>query len=284
MKQFYVIANPQKDGTEQAARVIASYLESRGAACSGSAQIMDESGQKQGYTDPAVVPENTECVITLGGDGTLIQAARNLVDLELPLIGVNMGHLGYLTQVSQSESVFPMLDSLLENRFTIERRMMLEGRVAGPSGVRTGIALNDIVLTRKDVLQVLNFQVYLNGVKLNEYMADGIIAATPTGSTAYNLSAGGPIVAPGAELIVLTPISSHSLNSRSIVFSAQDSVSIRPLDLESKQQTAVFDGDDVLEILPGDTLEIRRASRYTRLIQLDNVPFLENLRNKMTRV
>ncbi len=284
MKQFYVIANPQKEGTEQAARVIASYLESRGAVCSGSTQIMDESGQKQGYTDPAMIPEKTECVITLGGDGTLIQAARNLVDLELPLIGVNMGHLGYLTQVSQSESVFPMLDSLLENRFTIERRMMLEGRVAGPSGVRTGIALNDIVLTRKDVLQVLNFQVYLNGVKLNEYMADGIIAATPTGSTAYNLSAGGPIVAPGAELMVLTPISSHSLNSRSIVFSAQDSVSIRPLDLESKQQTAVFDGDDVLEILPGDTLEIRRASRYTRLIQLDNVPFLENLRNKMTRV
>ncbi len=284
MKQFYVIANPQKEGTERAARVIASYLESRGAVCNGSAQTMDENGQKQGYTDPAVVPEKTECVITLGGDGTLIQAARNLVDLELPLIGVNMGHLGYLTQVSQSESVFPMLDSLLENRFTIERRMMLEGRVAGPTGVRTGIALNDIVLTRKDVLQVLNFQVYLNGVKLNEYMADGIIAATPTGSTAYNLSAGGPIVAPGAELIVLTPISPHSLNSRSIVFSAHDSVSIRPLDLESKQQTAVFDGDHVLEILPGDTLEIRRADRYTRLIQLDNVPFLENLRKKMTRV
>ena len=284
MKQFYVIANPQKERTEQATKVIASYLESRGASCSVSVQTMGEDGQKQGYTDPAMVPEDTECVITLGGDGTLIQAARNLVDLELPLIGVNMGHLGYLTQVSQSESVFPMLDSLLDNRFTIERRMMLEGRVAGPAGVRTGIALNDIVLTRKDVLQVLNFQVYLNGVRLNEYMADGIIAATPTGSTAYNLSAGGPIVAPGAELIVLTPISSHSLNSRSIVLSAQDSVSIRPLDLESKQQTAVFDGDHVLEIFPGDTLEIRRADRYTRLIQLDNVPFLENLRNKMTRV
>lgn len=284
MKQFYIIANPQKEGTEGAARIMASYLEAKGAVCSGSLQIIEEPGQRQGYTDPDGIPEGTECVITLGGDGTLIQAARNLVDLELPLIGVNMGHLGYLTQVSKQDSVFPMLDALLDNRFVIERRMMLEGRVCGPKGVRAGIALNDIVLTRKDVLQVLNFQVYLNGIKLNEYMADGIIAATPTGSTAYNLSAGGPIVAPGAELMVLTPISSHSLNSRSIVLSAEDKVSIRPLDLESRQQTAVFDGDHVLEIYPGDTLEICRARRYTSLIQLENVTFLENLRNKMTRV
>ncbi|HIT65238.1 MAG TPA: NAD(+)/NADH kinase [Candidatus Ventrimonas merdavium] len=278
MEHFYLIANSQKEGTRQAAADIAAYVRSRGGTCAGG---IPENGRN---VAPSQVPEETECVITLGGDGTLIQAARDLVDLELPLIGVNMGHLGYLTQVSRSESVIPMLDSLLEDRYCVERRMMLEGRVEGPSGVRTGIALNDIVLTRKDVLQVLNFQVYLNRAYFNEYNADGIIACTPTGSTAYNLSAGGPIVAPGAELMVLTPICSHSLNSRSIVLSAEDEVSLRPLDLVQKAQTAVFDGDQVLEIEPGGTLEIRRAQKYTRLIQLNSAPFLENLRNKMARI
>lgn len=278
MEHFYLIANSQKEGTRQAAADIAAYVRSRGGTCAGG---IPENGRN---VVPSQVPEETECVITLGGDGTLIQAARDLVDLELPLIGVNMGHLGYLTQVSRSESVIPMLDSLLEDRYCVERRMMLEGRVEGPSGVRTGIALNDIVLTRKDVLQVLNFQVYLNRAYFNEYNADGIIACTPTGSTAYNLSAGGPIVAPGAELMVLTPICSHSLNSRSIVLSAEDEVSLRPLDLVQKAQTAVFDGDQVLEIEPGGTLEIRRAQKYTRLIQLNSAPFLENLRNKMARI
>lgn len=99
-------------------------------------------------------------------------------------------------------------------------------------------------------------------------MADGIIAATPTGSTAYNLSAGGPIVAPGAELMVLTPICSHSLNSRSIVLSAEDVITIQPLDVERKPQSAVFDGDQVLALEPGDAVEIRRSGKYTSLIQL----------------
>ncbi len=284
MKNFYLIANPQKEGTEAEAEQICAYLRSRGARCSGSPQIMPSDGQKRGYTDPESIPKETECIITLGGDGTLIQAAGDLVDLEIPMIGINMGHLGYLTQVSCKEAVIPMLDSLLEDRFTVERRMMLEGMLTGPAGVRRGIALNDIVLTRQGLLQVLNFQVSLNGVSLNEYVADGMIAATPTGSTAYNLSAGGPIVAPGAEMIVLTPISSHSLNSRSIVLSPEDYITIRPLDAEMKAQTAVFDGDRIFEIGPGDTLKICRAEKYTRLIQLSNVSFLENLRNKMARI
>lgn len=293
MKHFYLIANPQKAGTRQLAHEIAEYLQSRGASCTGSHQRreweMPESAAGGGYTSICNIPENTQCVITLGGDGTLIQAARDLVDLQLPLVGINMGHLGYLTQMSRDEKLFSLLDALLEERFTLERRMMLEGRIVKSGDTaRTcrmkGIALNDIVLTRQEVLQVLNFQLYLNGVCLNEYMADGIIAATPTGSTAYNLSAGGPVVTPGAELMVLTPICSHSLNSRSIVLSAEDLVTIRPLDLERKPQSAVFDGDQVLALEPGDEVEIRRSGKYTSLIQLGNAPFLENLRKKMARI
>lgn len=284
MKHFYVIANPLKEGAEQTAERIAEYLRGRGATCDGSFQKKHCGGSGEGYTDINCIPEDTQCVITLGGDGTLIQAARDLVDLQLPMIGVNLGNLGYLTQISKGENIAPMLDALLADNFTMEKRMMLEGRIVGPEGERRGIALNDIVLTRKDVLQMLRFQVFLNGVYFNEYMADGMIAATPTGSTAYNLSAGGPIVAPGAQLMVLTPICSHSLNSRSIVLSPEDRISLRLVHQGGGDQTAVFDGDQVLELKQGDTLEICRSESSTRLIQLKNVSFLENIRSKMDRI
>ena len=300
MKHFYLIVNSRKEGTWQLAEEIETYLHKNGAVCQGARQesqtlfkgTYPEKGK--GYTSISSIPLDTQCVITLGGDGTLIQAARELVDLNLPLVGINMGHLGYLTQVPGDKSLFAMLDALLEDRFTVEKRMMLEGRIIRQDSISDretnsfcrmkGIALNDIVLTHKEPLQVLNFQIYLNGTCLNEYMADGMIAATPTGSTGYNLSAGGPVVAPGAELIVLTPISSHSLNSRSIVLSVEDVVTIRPLDLERKQQVAVFDGDQMTVLEPGDVIEIRRSEKYTSMIQMGNAPFLENLRNKLARI
>lgn len=321
MEHFYLIANPSKQGTRQAAEQIMSYLRAHGAFCEGSAQRMRREGAVYGYTDKSWIPPETECVITLGGDGTLIQAARDLVDLQLPLIGVNMGNLGYLTQVSYGEGVDPVLDALLAGRFRLEKRMMLTGTVRKVQGQKTagqkqaeqkqaermpperevseqkvpgqeqqlpaketGIALNDIVLTRKDVMQVLKFQVSVNGELLTEYTADGMIVSTPTGSTAYNLSAGGPIVTPGAELIVLTPICPHSIHSRSIILSHRDTVGIRVLENAGQKQMAVFDGDQVIDLGANEVLEIQEADSRTTLIQLKDVPFLENIREKLTRV
>ena len=293
MKHFYLIANPSKQGTRQAAEQITDYLRARGAFCEGHAQKMRREAAVYGYTDKSWVPPQTQCVITLGGDGTLIQAARDLVELQIPLIGVNMGNLGYLTQVAQGEGLTPMLDALLEDRFRLERRMMLAGTVRkqektrgdnSVTGWEMGIALNDIVLTCKDVMQVLKFQVYVNGELLTEYTADGMIVSTPTGSTAYNLSAGGPIVTPGAELIVLTPVCPHSIHSRSIILSHRDTVGIRVLENAGQKQMAVFDGDQVMNLGAGEELEIRESDSYTTLIQLKDVPFLENIRKKLTRV
>lgn len=266
------------------ARRIEDYLTDRGAACAGSPQRRKKSPGSPGYTDISHIPENTQCIITLGGDGTLIQAARDLVNLQIPLIGINMGTLGYLTQVNREEAIGPVLDALLEDNFRLEKRMMLEGCISGPDGEKKGIALNDIVLTRHDVMQVLKFRVSVNDVFLNEYTADGMIAATPTGSTAYNLSAGGPIVTPGAELMVLTPICSHALNSSSIVLAYGDTVEIRLTGYTGRKQAVVFDGDQTLDINSSERLVIRRSDSYTTLIQLKNISFLENLRDKMTRV
>jgi NAD+ kinase len=294
MKHFYLIANPSKREAVQVAEHITRYLRARGAVCQGSAQEKRREGAAYGYTDQKRIPKNTQCVITLGGDGTLIQAARDLVDLQIPMIGVNMGTLGYLTQVARGEALSPMLDALLKDNFRLERRMMLEGTVVredkngagsmAPADKKCGIALNDIVFTRRDVMQVLKFQVYVNGELLNEYTADGMIVATPTGSTAYNLSAGGPIVTPGAKLIVLTPICPHSINSRSIILSHQDEVGIRVLKNVGQKQMAVFDGDQVIELDGSEVLKIRESEKNTALILLKDVPFLVNIREKLARV
>ena len=294
MKHFYLIANPLKREAVQVAEHITRYLRARGAVCQGSAQEKRREGAAYGYTDQKRIPKNTQCVITLGGDGTLIQAARDLVDLQIPMIGVNMGTLGYLTQVARGEALSPMLDALLKDNFRLERRMMLEGTVVredkngagsmAPADRKCGIALNDIVFTRRDVMQVLKFQVYVNGELLNEYTADGMIVATPTGSTAYNLSAGGPIVTPGAKLIVLTPICPHSINSRSIILSHQDEVGSRVLKNVGQKQMAVFDGDQVIELDGSEVLKIRESEKNTALILLKDVPFLVNIREKLARV
>lgn len=277
MKHFYLIVNPCKEGTKEMAREIAGYLMKRGATCA-------EAPRSEEKKD--TLPADTQCIITLGGDGTLIRAARNLVSYGLPLLGINMGTLGYLTQIAHGEALAPILDALLEDNFHLERRMMLEGEVISDDGRSAfgGLALNEIVLTRKSGLQPIHFQLYVNGKYLNEYTADGIIVATPTGSTAYNLSAGGPIVTPGAELMVLTPICSHALNNRSIVLTGQDMVEIRPLDGEDRRQAVAFDGEQTVNLDSTKRLQIRKSRYDTTMIQLKDISFLDHLRNKMARV
>ncbi|MCD8224902.1 MAG: NAD(+)/NADH kinase [Clostridiales bacterium] len=274
MRYFYLVTNPSKEGSEQKAEEIRSYLLAHGASC--------VIGEGKLGTDCSQVPEGTDCVITLGGDGTLIQAARDLVGRRLPLMGINMGTLGYLTQVSAREPLPPVLDKLLEGNIQLETRMMLEGEINGQCETARGFALNEIVLGRRVGTQPLHFVLYVNGKQLNEYTADGMIVATPTGSTGYNLSAGGPIVTPGARLIVLTPICSHSLNSRSIVLMGEDRVDIRVKGKED--QAVVFDGDQEACLSPEGVLSIRRSPEGTELIRLKDISFLDNLRDKMSRV
>lgn len=285
MKHFFLVGNLLKEGVFETAHEITNYLNRRGATCCASLTDGAKRAGKGGYTDPKRVPADTECIITLGGDGTLIQAARDLNNLQIPLIGINMGHLGYLTQVARGESIFPMLDALLIESYQLEKRMMLEGRVISPKGKeRCGVALNDIVLKGSEGMQVLKFNVCINGEYLNEYSADGMIIATPTGSTAYNLSAGGPIVKPSAELMVLTPVCSHALNSSSIVVTHEDVVRIRMKGNPERKQLIIFDGDHVVPFGYEDKLIVEKSSNYTTLIQLKNISFLDNLSNKMSRI
>lgn len=267
MNKFYVITNKSKDISMEMTLRIQNYIKSKGGLC-----VLAD--------DVAEFPTNTDCVLVLGGDGTLIQAARELRSMDVPMLGINMGTLGYLTEV-ELQNVEESLEQLLDNRIWVEERMMLKGVL---NGGLEDTALNDIVLTRSGSLRLIRFKIYVNGELLNSYQADGVIVSTPTGSTAYNLSAGGPIVEPTASIIVITPICSHALNTRSIILSASDKIVLEVAqgrDGNVEEASVSFDGDRNIKVRTGDRIEIQKADEKTKLIKLSKVSFLETLRKKM---
>ena len=283
MKHFYLIVNREKKNAERGAVLVSEYLTARGCQCFRADKKLAGAGEYR-YTDGREIPPETEGIIVLGGDGTLIQAARDLYGRELPLFGINMGNLGYLTQVSRESEIIPALDELIQDHYRKETRMMLCGKVFPALQPRfEDLALNDIVVSRTG-MNAIQFSLYVNDQLFTEYSADGLIVSTPTGSTAYNLSAGGPIASPEADLMILTPICPHTLNSRSIVLSAESRISIRIGGREESRQSVSFDGESVTELRPGERVDIEKSRSRTTLIQLQQRPFLENIRNKMKQI
>ena len=279
MKHFYIIANEGKEEADAVKKTIVEYLESHGATCKTSS---GEFVKGQRFTSVEDVPAETECVITLGGDGTILRAARDLAGSDFPIIGINLGGLGYLTEMSSDGDPKELLDALLNDQYEIQERMMLKGCVYHDDKcIAEDIALNDIVLTREGDLRVLKFELYVDGQFLTEYGADGMIVATPTGSTAYNLSAGGPIAQPDGKLLILTPVCPHNLTSRTIVLGSKSKVRIRiPMKSQGKRIVS-FDGDTKVSLERGDYYEIEKSDMVTKIIRLDHRSFLDILKHKM---
>ena len=267
MKNFYIYTNQRKDENGDFTNKICNYLTDRGCVCH------------------EMVNSQVEGIIVLGGDGTMLRAAREYVGRYIPLIGVNLGTLGYLAEVDKEE-IEPALDSLIADRYEVETRMMLNGIpvIAGISQ-KPQTALNDIVINRIGALHVINFNIYVNDCLLSTYSADGMIISTPTGSTAYNLSAGGPIVEPKARLIMITPVCSHAMvNNRTIVLAEDDIIDIeigtyKPD--EAQEVNASFDGRCPVSLNEGDKIRIIRSDKVTKIMKLREVSFLETLREKM---
>lgn len=288
MNNFLIVTNRQKDPLFTCTNRIKGYLERHGKTCFVESE----------NTEELKIPQGTECVVVLGGDGTVLRAARRAADAGLPLIGVNLGTLGYLAEIN-SDDLEEALAQLIKGDFTRERRMMLSGSVIKTekhSGERGGrvprdtsdgrsdFALNDIAITRKGSLQIIVLNIYVNGRLLQTCHADGILVATPTGSTGYNLSAGGPVVEPHAELILLTPICPHSMSSRTIVLSAQDEVVIEIGENKKgveQEVEACFDGSVTVAMSTGDKVRIRKAEKCTEMLKIRQDSFVEVLRRKM---
>ena len=274
MKNFYIIINENKDKEYEITKKICGYLRSKGKKA--TLAYLDS----RGYLIQNKIPKDIDCALVLGGDGTLIRASRELAELKIPMLGFNLGTLGFLTEVeiTDFEKAF---EKIFSNKFTLEKRMMLEGTI---NGKLINTALNDIVIAREGSLRIVNFNVYVNGVLLNNYTADGIIISTPTGSTGYNMSAGGPIVEPTANIVVITPICSHSLNTRSIVLSSEDIIEVemgKERYGNKEQMVASFDGSEPVSMKKGDKLVIGKSDMVTKLVKLTEESFLKTMQTKM---
>lgn len=273
MDKFYIITNHLKDCDNRVTDEIRKYIEQHGKTCYLSRK--DELG----YIVPGSIPKDIQCALVIGGDGTLIRAARELVNVRVPLLGINMGTLGYLAEVEPSEAC-RALDRLFADDMDVESRMMLSGTI----GNLEQTALNDIVVSREGGLRLVDFHVYVNHVLLNSYQADGIIISTPTGSTGYNLSAGGPVVEPTASMFVITPICSHALNASSVVLSGEDTIEVEVGKgrYEREEHACVtFDGNSTVSVTSGQRVHIRKASSTTKLLKLNKESFMKIMRKKM---
>lgn len=283
MDKFYIITNNDKDKDFQITNEIVSYLKKNGKKC----QVQQAERKLEGayhYTNPELIPEGTQCILVLGGDGTLLQAARDVVYRKIPMLGINLGTLGFLAEVDR-QSIHAALDKLIADDYEIEERMMLTGTVwHGDKIIGQDIALNDIVIGREGPLRVVRFKNYVNDVYLNSYNADGIIIATPTGSTGYSLSCGGPIVSPNAAMTLMTAIAPHTLNTRSIIFPEEDVITVELGEGRrqvQEQGLASFDGDTEIPIVTGDRIVIQKASASVKILKLNHLSFVEVLRQKM---
>lgn len=274
MKTFFLVGNSEKEGIKKALLDVEKEIMSFGGACYKS----------YGYIDIENFPK-VDCVITLGGDGTLIRAARDISHLGVPIIGINMGHMGYLTSIAKANDIREMIKTLVNNEYFIEERMMISAKVIRKDReICTLNALNEAVITRKEMLKTIRCKVYIDGDFLNEYSSDGIIVSTPTGSTAYNLSAGGPIIEPSSKMMIITPICPHALSQRSIVLSSSKKISISFSGNAKITRELVLDGDDSFSLENKDVVELRESDIFAGLVKLKKGSFLDNIRNKMNRI
>lgn len=285
MERFCIITNREKDGSMEVTNRIAAFLENRG----GKVYLAGEENRGGGarYTRAEDIPEDTQCALVLGGDGTILQAAHDLAARQIPIFGINLGTLGFLAETEVAE-LDAALSKLLAGEYTVKEQMMLAVTVhAGGRKSALPDALNDLVVTRSGFSRVIGAGVYINGELVSDFRGDGVIVATPTGSTGYSLSAGGPIIAPAAGAMVITPVCPHSLNARSIVVSDSDEVTIKVRQSKKTQEEeaiATVDGGASAKLRAGDYIKVRRAGCMVKLVRLSGRSFYQVLRAKLNGV
>ena len=247
-----------------------------------TAALMPSAANRRVADKSALVTE-VDLVVVLGGDGTLLSVADAIgaAGSGIPMLGVNFGSLGFLTEVTLPE-LYPSLEAALSGAAHVEDRMMLQSTTSrGGKPLATHIALNDVVVTKGARSRMIDLSVCVGDEFVTRVKADGLIVATPTGSTAYNLAAGGPIVQPNMDALLLTPIAPHTLTNRPIVIPAASPVRVQPLMEDRDEVFATFDGQAGLQLQDRDEIRICRANQTLRLIRPSTRSYFEVLREKL---
>jgi NAD+ kinase len=264
---------------------IEAWLGKRGVAAvfeTATAALMPASANRA-VADKQALVARAGLVLVLGGDGTLLSMADCIAHAgrHVPILGVNFGSLGFLTEVTLPE-LHAALEAALTGRARVEDRMMLRATTVRPSAPpRTEVAVNDVVINKAARSRLINLSVFVGDEFVTQVRADGLIIATPTGSTAYNLSAGGPVIEPSVDALVLTPIAPHTLSNRPIVIPASATVRVKPVLGERDEAFVTFDGQAGFELRSGDEISVSRADEPMRLIRPATRSYFEVLREKL---
>ena len=273
MKKAIVIPNNLKEESVSFSREVEGVLLNHGY----KVQILMEHDE---------VDETADFAIVLGGDGTLLRACKKLYKHGIPMLGINFGHLGYLTECNP-EYALGAIDRIIRGDFTLEKRIMLSGRVerSGES-VYSFVALNEASFYRSTLLKAFTAELYINGMLTQTVVGDGLIVATPTGSTSYNLSVGGPVLTPDSSNIVLTPISPKYFPRSSVVASGDDKIEVKiVIDsvVKAGNPALQIDGDNAFELCDGDIVKIEKSDELAKTIKLTNQSFYQILRKKLSK-
>jgi NAD+ kinase len=279
IKKIGIVANVKKEKASNYTLALRDWLRQRGLEVlleKGIAErICDEEGMER-----KALAAHVDLLIVFGGDGTILRTARFTLGCTTPIIGINLGGFGYLTEVNLNE-MYEALEIILKGDFETDQRMMLDVALNDQEGdEKMFTVLNDVVLNRAHLSRIVELETYVDGRYLITYKADGLIVATPTGSTAYSLSAGGPIVFPQQDVIIINPICPHTLTNRPIILPADVSVQVI---LRTKEQGAMLtlDGQVSLTLKSGDTLKIIKSQHSTTLVSSPHRDYLEILRTKL---
>ncbi|OON95440.1 MAG: hypothetical protein ATN36_08495 [Epulopiscium sp. Nele67-Bin005] len=279
MKKIGVIPNLLRDKDLAITKKVIAWLQKEKLLVYVSCYIANLLNQPDLGTDAEEMYKTADALIVIGGDGTILSVAQKVYKMQIPIVGINLGRLGFLADV-ESCNVEEFLPILCKDDISIDKRMMLRTKVIGPTGVTSFYhALNEMSLTRTSGSRITEFEIIVNEKVYDIYPADGILVATPTGSTAYNLSAGGPIVMPYAKNLILTPICPHTIYSRSIVLSDKDVIGLRIVG--QGEISCCIDGQVRMMITNEHIIEVERSAYTTQLLKLSGTDFLDILNKKI---
>lgn len=282
LKRIALIPNLTKNGAYEESLKAIRLLKSFGGKILMTADLSEKYSDNDiaFFESHEVLIQKCDAVVTIGGDGTIIHAAKHAANFEKPLLGINMGRLGFVAELEPNE--LPMLERLFSGDYNVEKRQMLKVTLKSKSGSKSFFALNDAVISRGSMTKIIDLDVWQKKSYICHYRADGLIVSTPTGSSAYALSAGGPVIEPSMSCILMTPICSHSLFSRPVLFNPSSEILVNAASREDTDLTLTIDGETTIPITADDTVVITTAEIYAELIVLKDKTFYRVLSDKFT--
>ncbi len=279
MKKIGIILKPNAVGVNEPIKHLTQWLAQQGKEVVLDTETAKIIGKKSTHTQDQI-PSMVDMIIVLGGDGTLLSVARLSAGLGVPILGANLGGLGFLTEVTMDE-IYSTLQKIFENNYVVDERVLLKTQVIrSGKKVEESISLNDVVLSKGNFARLISLEIRTNGQLITFIRGDGLIVSTPTGSTAYSLSTGGPILHPSIEAILLTPISPHTLTNRPVVIPLKSHLEVI-LKTQEEGPLAILDGQVCFPLQFGDILKIEREEHTVQLLRSPEKNFYEVLRKKL---